>query len=233
MHPIYIVIAVLLLWLYYTKKDISILAAFVVVVLATFMNKRKEGLFNKSGGDSGGDSGDGPNCSDYGFKEPGEFTSKNKDSKLKAAIKNIKTVAGNHWKYDDIVGNTKNEKKKEVLENVKVAMEVAGAKYAEENGENDQEKSNAFIMFCANAYGIVTGKTADEKKEAKKAVEELDLDTVIEGGELVVASYNYLYSSDEVKDLTDEEQKLTGYIVCLFSQYLKVAKALKAANDDE
>lgn len=230
MHPIYIVIAVLLLWLYYTKKDISILAAFVVVVLATFMNKRKEGLFNKGGGDKGGDSGDGPNCSDYGFKEPDEFTSKNKDSKLKAAIDNIKKVAGTHWDYDDIMGNTKNEKKKKVLENVKAAMDSAGARYVEENGENDQEKANAFIMFCANAYGIVTGKTPDEKKNAKKAVEESDLDMVIEGGELVVASYNYVYSSDEVKDLTEEEQKLTGYIVCLFSQYLKIANALKAAE---
>lgn len=230
MHPIYIVIAVLLLWLYYTKKDISILAAFVVVVLATFMNKRKEGLFNKSGGDKGGDSGDGPNCSDYGFKEPDEFTKKNKDSKLKAAIENIKTVAGNHWDYDDIMGTTKNEKKKTVLENVKAAMDSAGAKYVEENGENDKEKANAFIMFCANAYAIVTGKTPDEKKKAKKAVEELDLDTVIAGGESVVASYNYVYSSDEVKDLTEEEQKLTGYIVCLFSQYLKIANALKAAE---
>jgi len=229
MHPIYIVIAVLLLWLYYTKKDISILAAFVVVVLATFTNKRKEGLFNKSGGDEGGDSGDGPNCSDYGFKEPGEFTSKNKDSKLKAAIENIKTVANKYWKYDDIMGKTNNKKNAEILENVKAALDVAGTRYVEENGENDKEKANAFISFCANAYGIVTG-TADEKKKAKKAVEELDLDTVIEGGESIVASYNYVYSSDEVNELKEEEKTLTGYIVCLFSQYLKIAKALKDAE---
>ena len=226
MHPIYIVIAVLLLWLYYTKKDISILAAFVVVILATFTNKRKEGLFNKGGGD-----GDGPNCIEYGFKEP-NIKSDKKDKTFKDAIENIKTVANKYWKYDDIMGKTNNKKNAEVLENVKAALDVAGTRYVEENGENDQEKSNAFISFCANAYGIVTG-TADEKKNAKKAVEELDLDTVIEGGESIVASYNYVYSSDEVKELKEEEKKLTGYIVCLFSQYLKVAKALKAANDDE
>lgn len=227
MHPIYIVIAVLLLWLYYTKKDISILAAFIVVVLATFMNKRKEGLFNK-----GGDSGDGPKCSEYGFKEP-EFTSKNKDSKFKAAIENIKTVASKYWKYDDIMGKTKNEKNAEILKNVKNAMDVAGLRYTEENGENDKDATNEFISFCANAYATVTGKSADEKKNAKSALKEIDMDKVIEGGEAIVKAYNYVYSSDEVKDLTEEEQKLMGYIICLFSQYLKIAKALKAANDDE
>jgi len=229
MHPIYIVISVLLLWLYYTKKDISILAAFVVVILATFTNKRKEGLFNKGGGGGGGGGGgDGPKCSDYGFKEP-NIKSDKKDKTFKDAIENIKTVANKYWKYDDIMGKTNNKKNAEILENVKAAMDVAGTRYVEENGENDKEKSNAFISFCANAYGIVTG-TADEKKNAKKAVEELDLDTVIEGGESIVASYNYVYSSDEVKELKEDEKKLTGYIVCLFSQYLKIAKALKDAE---
>ena len=41
------------------------------------------------------------------------------------------------------------------------------------------------------------------------------------------------FEYDEVNNLTKSEKKLTGYIVCLFSQYLKIAKALKAAKEEE
>ena len=239
MHPIYIVIAVLLLWLYYTKKDASILAAFIVVVLATFMNKRKEGLFNKSsgdkGGDSGGDSGDGPKCSVYGFKDP-DIKSDDIDKTFKKEITNIKNVANTHWTYDDMFGTTKDKSKTTILTNVKDAVDSAAKRYADENekpGDATRDATNAFIEFCANAYGSVVNKTEEKKKTAKTKVEELDLDMVIEGGEETMKTYYYVYSSDEVNNLTKSEKKLTGYIVCLFSQYLKIAKALKAAKEEE
>ena len=108
---IYAVISALLLYLYYLKRDLSIFAAFMVVVLEMIRTADRQGFLNeglKMGGGGGG--GMDSKCEKLGFSKPTIAKTTLVDD-LEKEMKKIKKVADKHWPYDDWKGNTKNKSK--------------------------------------------------------------------------------------------------------------------------
>ena len=67
---IYAVISVLLLYLYYLKRDLSIFAAFIVVVLEMVRTTNRQGFLNEGFKADKGGGGMNSKCAKIGFSKP-------------------------------------------------------------------------------------------------------------------------------------------------------------------
>lgn len=215
MRAIYLLMALLLLWLYYTRKDITIIAVFIVFVLATFGNKTQEGL-GKAKKSS---------CEGLGFKAPKIDKSKI-DESLESEVKKIKTVAEKHWKYDDILGSTKDEAKKKDLKTFQDVMQTGGEFTKEEN-----ELGGTFLMSCLEIYSNITDK--DESKRKTPDIDKIDFDKVSKGGDLYIKLFEKLDDSDDVKELKEGPKKIYEYYKCLCNHWVSLMKELKSAKEAE
>jgi hypothetical protein len=214
MRGIYLVMAILLLWLYYTRKDITIIAVFIVFVLATFGNKMQEGVTNNS------------SCNKLGFKAP-KIDKKKLEESLESEVKKIKAVAEKHWKYDDMIGNTKDEGKKKDLEKLQEAMKAGGGEFSKE--ENDI--GGTFLMSCLEIYVNITDK--DESKRKTPDLDKIDFDKVSKGGDLYIKLFEKLDDSDEIKELKEGPKKIYNYYNCLCKHWVSLMKEVKTAKDAE
>ena len=109
---VYIILLGLLLYLYYKKRDIMIIFAFMVVLGSTFIfGEIREGAKSGKGKGGGG-------CAKMGFTAP-KISKGDLSGSLENALKNIEKVANKHWPFDDMMGNKpKNDKAKETYEGV-------------------------------------------------------------------------------------------------------------------
>ena len=216
MRAIYLVIALLLLWLYYTRKDITIIAVFIVFVLATFGNKTQEGLGNAKKS----------SCEKLGFKEP-KIDKTKIDESLESEVKKIKTVADKHWKYDDILGTTKDEGKKKDLKKLQEAMQAGGGEFSKE----ENELGGTFLMSCLEIYGNITDK--DESKRKTPDLDKIDFDKVSKGGDLYIKLFEKLDDSDDIKKLKEGPKEIYEYYKCLCKHWVSLMKELKTAKEAE
>jgi len=214
MRGIYLVMAILLLWLYYTRKDITIIAVFIVFVLATFGNKMQEGVTNNS------------SCKSLGFKAP-KIDKTKIDESLESEVKKIKVVADKHWKYDDVLGTTTDEGKKKDLKKLQDAMQAGGGEFSKE--ENDI--GGTFLMSCLEIYGNITDK--DESKRKTPDLDKIDFDKVSKGGDLYIKLFEKLDDSDEIKELKEGPKKIYDYYNCLCKHWVSLMKEVKTAKDAE
>lgn len=216
MRAIYLVIALLLLWLYYTRKDITIIAVFIVFVLATFGNKSQEGL---------GKATKSP-CGKLGFKEP-KIDKTKIDESLEGEVKKIKIVADKHWKYDDVMGTTKDETKKKDLKKFQDAMQSGGGEFSKE----ENEIGGTFLMSCLEIYGNITDK--DESKRKTPDLDKIDFDKVSKGGDLYIKLFEKLDDSDDIKKLKEGPKEIYEYYKCLCKHWVSLMKELKSAKEAE
>jgi hypothetical protein len=221
MRGIYLVMAILLLWLYYTRKEITIIAVFIVFVLATFGNKMQEGVTNKEDSETNMTS-----CNELGFKAP-KIDKKKLEESLESEVKKIKAVADKHWKYDDVLGTTKDEGKKKDLKKLQDAMQAGGGEFSKE--ENDI--GGTFLMSCLEIYGNITDK--DESKRKTPDLDKIDFDKVSKGGDLYIKLFEKLDDSDEIKELKEDPKKIYNYYKCLCKHWVSLMKEVKTAKDAE
>lgn len=217
MRAIYLLMALLLLWLYYTRKDITIIAVFIVFVLATFGNKSQEGLQGKAKKSP---------CGKLGFKAP-KIDKTKIDESLESEVKKIKTVADKHWKYDDILGNTKDEDKKKDLKKFQDAMQSGGGEFTKE----ENELGGTFLMSCLEIYSNITEK--DESKRKTPDLDKIDFDKVSKGGDIYIKLFEKLDDSDEIKELKEGPKKIYEYYNCLCKHWVSLMKELKSAKEAE
>lgn len=216
MRAIYLLMALLLLWLYYTRKDITIIAVFIVFVLATFGNKTQEGLGNAKKS----------SCEKLGFKEP-KIDKTKIDESLESEVKKIKTVADKHWKYDDVLGTTKDEGKKKDLKKLQEAMQAGGGEFSKE----ENEIGGTFLMSCLEIYGNITDK--DESKRKTPDLDKIDFDKVSKGGDLYIKLFEKLDDSDDIKKLKEGPKEIYEYYKCLCKHWVSLMKELKSAKEAE
>ena len=222
----------MLLFLYYKKRDIMIIIAFIVLLGSTFIfGGIREGA--KSGKGSGKGSGGG-GCTKIGFTEP-KIDKKDIKGSLEKAFKNIEKVANKHWVYDDMIGNKpKNDKSREIHEGVVKSEYFESESKKIENDKAKQENSFAFILGCAGLYMAFIGEKASEE-EQKKIMKELTPDKIsnaIKGGEVYLDLLNKNHKTLEGSDV----KKLSSYLTCLCKQWLQILKQYKKAKgsgDDE
>ena len=225
---VYIILLALLLFLYYKKRDIMIIFAFMVVLGSTFIfGGIREGAKSGKGKGGGG-------CAKMGFTEP-KIDKKDINGSLENALKNIEKVANKHWPFDDMMGSKpKNDKAKETYEGVIKSEYFEGESTKLEKDKEQQEKSFAFILGCAGLYMAFIGEKASEE-EQKKIIKELTSDkisNVIKGGEIYL---NMLTKNHEKLEGSDVK-KLSRYLTCLCKQWLQILKQYqkaKGSGDDE
>jgi hypothetical protein len=165
-------------------------------------------------------------CNKLGFKAP-KIDKKKLEESLESEVKKIKAVADKHWKYDDMIGNTKDEGKKKDLEKLQEAMKVGGGEFSKE--ENDI--GGTFLMTCLEIYGNITDK--DESKRKTPDLDKIDFDKVSKGGDLYIKLFEKLDDSDEIKELKEGPKKIYDYYNCLCKHWVSLMKEVKTAKDAE
>lgn len=244
---IYIILSGLLLYLYFVKGDITIIAAFVVVVVGTLIikdgdtiegikgNGNGKGKGKRSGTGTGAGKG---NCSKTGFTAP---NIKNNDIKgsLDNALKNIQTVADEHWPFEDINGqNSKNDKAKSAFEEINnnVFMKTEIKKINDD--KDSQEACFSFALGSAMVYEAFITKP-DEKKQ-KGFLKDFDdkfLTKALKGGDLYLTllknNKEHLKKEYKAADTAFDKniENLLDYMICLCKQWISIWKAVQKAKE--
>jgi hypothetical protein len=234
---IYIILSAVLLYLYYRTRDLTIFAAFVVLVFATLVfGDAREGLKGK--GKSGG--GGGGECKSLGFTVP-KIDKNDKKGSLDKITKNIKKVADKYWEFKDMMGSKpKNDTAKESW---KFIQDSETLKSEGEKLNKDKVKSEAVMSFIgssAGIYEVFVSKPSEEKQDDMiDKLKKNDISKAVKGGEIYLELLNNGKKSDEMKDADKDTKKLLNYLVCLCKQWIAVWKNLQKAvgegdkGDDE
>jgi hypothetical protein len=233
---IYIILSAILLYLYYRRRDLSILIGFIVLVSSTliFGKDVREGAKNKSGSGSGSGSGS-DECKKMGFKQP-EIDKKDIKGSLEKVTKNIEKVAETYWGFEkgDIEGkSTKDEKLEKSWSAIKNIPYIKSLI----DGQKREDTETILVMFIP-AYElyekfIIRKLTAEEKDTFLKDKIMTKLDETVKGIDSTMEIVEKIENSDETKDLDKDAKKLLKYISCLVKQWASIFKALKAAGSGE
>jgi len=222
---VYIILLGLLLFLYYKKRDVMIIFAFIVLLGSTFIfgGGIREGA--KSGKGKGGGGG---GCSKIGFTAP-KIDKKDVKGTLEKALKNIEKVANKHWPFDDVAGNKpKNDKSKETFDGVVQSEYFQGESKKIENDKAKQENSFMFVLGCAGIYMAFIGEKASEEEQQKimKDLTPKKISNAIKGGEIYLDILNKNHKTLEGSDV----KKLSSYLTCLCKQWIQILKQYKKAK---
>jgi hypothetical protein len=229
---IYIILSAILLYLYYRRRDLSILIGFIVLVSSTliFGKDVREGAKNKSGSGSGSDE-----CKKMGFKQP-EIDKKDIKGSLEKVTKNIEKVAETYWGFEkgDIEGkSTKDEKLEKSWSAIKNIPYIKSLI----DGKKREDAETLLVMFFP-AYDlyekfVIRKLTAEEKDTFLKDNIMTKLDKAVKGSDSAMEIVEKIKNSDEMKDMDKDAKKLMKYIGCLAKQWDSIFKALKAAGSGE
>jgi hypothetical protein len=246
---IYAVISVLLLYLYYIKRDLSIFAAFIVVVLEMIRTTTRQGGFilegfkMGGGGDGdGGSDGDGidSKCKKLGFSKP-SISEKSLVSDLEKEMKKIKTVADKHWPYDDWKGTTTDKEKQEYFVPITKAMqEVAKENTKDAEDQKDQNTQMQDIMVMLYDMASSDSKKAKDMKDVwdsefkdmtstKKKELSKTLKDFIKMIDKQVKMFTDASKTDIMKEASKEPKQVLEYLICLFTQWKLIFTAVNAA----
>jgi hypothetical protein len=250
---IYAVISVLLLYLYYIKRDLSIFAAFIVVVLemvrtttrqgGVILEKRWNEGFKMGGDGDGGGDGIDSKCKKLGFSKP-SISEKSLVADLEKEMKKIKKVADKHWPYDDWMGTTTDKEKQEYFVPITKAMQEV----AKENTKDaeDQKKENELttrmqdIMVMLYDMASSDSKKATDMKDAwdsefkdmtstKKKELSKTLKDFIKMIDKQVKMFTDASKTDIMKEASKEPKQVLEYLICLFTQWKLIFTAVNAA----
>lgn len=226
---IYIILSAILLYLYYRNRDITVFAAFVVVVGGTLIFR---GATTVSEGLTGDGSGKvDKECSKLGFKPP-KIQKKNMKGNLITALKNIQTVADKHWPFNDLMGGKpKNDNAKDIFKN---ATDNEYIKKEQKKLSNDKETSDLAMKFLGGSvqmYDALLLEPSQEKEDKLwKEINSETINKIIKGGEmystLLKKNHDNLKKDDADKDVI----ALSQYFICLSKQWLIIWKQVKLAK---
>jgi len=238
---IYAVISVLLLYLYYIKRDLSIFAAFIVVVLEMIRTTTRQGGFILEGFKMGGD-GDGidSKCKKLGFSKP-SISEKSLVSDLEKEMKKIKTVADKHWPYDDWKGTTTDKEKQQYFVPITKAMqEVAKENTKDAEDQKDQNTRMQDIMVMLYDMASSDSKKAKDMKDVwdsefkdmtstKKKELSKTLKDFIKMIDKQVKMFTDASKTDIMKEASKESKQVLEYLICLFTQWKIIFTAVNSA----
>jgi len=257
---IYAVISALLLYLYYLKRDLSIFAAFIVVVLEMIRTTNSDGFLNeglKMGGGGGGGGGGSGNCAKLGFSKP-TIAEKTLVADLEKEMKKIKKVADEHWPYDDWKGSSKDESKSEYFTPIMQAIQEVNKDERQDAG--DQKKENELTTQMQNVMVNLYDMASSDSKKAKDMKDSLKGELTVKGMTLdkkkslvkmfngyikiidkQIKAFTDASKTDIMKEASKESKKLLDYLICLFTHWNLIFKAMndiigkgvKVGDDDE
>lgn len=251
---IYAVISALLLYLYYLKRDLSIFAAFIVVVLEMVRTTNRDGILNeglKMGGGGGIDS----KCKKLGFSKP-IIAEKTLVDDLEKEMKKIKKAADKHWPYDDWQGNTKDDSKREYFKPIMKAIQEVSKDESQDAG--DQKKENEITTQMQNIMVMLYDMASSDSKKAKdmkdlfkaefkdmKSPQKKELvkkfNDYIKITDKQIKAFTAASKTDIMKEASKESKNVLDYLICLFTHWSLIFKAIneiigkgsKGGDDDE
>jgi hypothetical protein len=194
---IYIILSAILLYLYYRRRDITIFAAFMVVVGSTLIfGDTREGL--NVGSIGGGGGGGDKECVKLGLK-PIKLDKNDLPGGLEKVYKIIKSVVEKHFPYDDEFQKFMSELNKEVP-NIK---------------KDDLTLMGMFIQNSVNFY--FQGK--------RDIIDNPDLDKIISGGKVLLKFLEKLSKSSEldsnIKKIAKNSICLCKYCINIYKEVQK------------
>ena len=237
---IYIILSVILLYLYYKKRDIAVFAAFIVVVGATliFGDRTAEGF----GG--GGDKVDSE-CAKLGFTAP-KIVKDDLEGSLDKAMKNIKKVADKYVNFD---GN-QTAPKKEYNEAIKFITSSEIVKAELDKMNNNKENSEYVMNFGFKTVGLIQSyilkPSVEDQANFIKVFDKFNtkndkgvspLTMVLKGGSIALDILNKIKKSDEMKEADKEVKTILEVSICSVKQFnslwKNIQKAHPSGGDDE
>lgn len=245
---IYIILSTILLYLYYRKRDLSILMVFIVLVSSTliFGKDVREGAKSGSGGDK--------ECGKMGFKPP-KIDKSDINGSLEKVMKNAKPVLDKYVSYD-VKDPQLTELKKEYKEAIEfiskldiLKSEMTRIGETKEDGQYISEYISKFGLQCYFLvyFYILTDSEKDRTNFVDKDLEKLNkkndkgvvpLTMILKGGNLGLEILTKIKKSDEMKDADKKVKELINTAYCSIKQCLLIWKAIEKAkggggNDDK
>ena len=241
---IYIILSTILLYLYYRKRDLSILMAFIVLVSSTliFGKDVREGAKSGSGGDK--------ECGKMGFKPP-KIDKSDINGSLEKVMKNIKPVVDKYISYD-VKDPKSTELKKEYKEAIEFISKLDIVKSEMKKVNESKENGEYMMNFGFGSYSLVysyilTDSEKDRTNFVDKDLEKLNkkndkgvvpFTMILKGGNLGLEILTKIKKSDEMKDADKKSKELINTAYCSIKQCLLIWKAIEKAkggggNDDK
>lgn len=229
---IYIILLALLLYLYYKRRDLTIILVFIVLLGSTliFSNGIREGA---KGGRGGGD------CSKLGFTSP-KINKKDIKGSLEKIFNNFKKVTEKYVIYEE-----KNiQPKDDYKEAIEAIAKMNIIKTEMEKVNKTKENGDYMMAIVFGTYGLILPyimkPSEDEQKKFinetlekfnKKNDKNVDVFTmIIKGADLILDVLNNIKKSDEMKDASKEAKSLISASICACKQVLSVWKQLQKSS---
>jgi len=211
---IYVVISVILLYLYYLKKDIAIFGAFVVVIFEIF---RLKGTGNSyEGFNTGGD------CTKYGFSKPKITNGKTLLAELLKIKKNVNKYikpTGESEKAANLIYKLYESEKKRLIEEdseYNIMFESALSFYRNSlmvyNRKTDKNDLNNWFK------SVTSGTNAGPKEVAK----------TLKDGQIMLTLINKLGSNKKIKNGNAKTKEIFELYKCLCLHWISIWKNINA-----
>lgn len=246
---IYIILSAILLYLYYLRRDLTVFAAFAVVVAGTLIIGKDfdsiEGLESRRGGRGsgrGGGGGGGGGCANMGFTAPKIKKDDDGDlgESLENEIKKIKEIADKYWPYDEKGESSKKDEQESIKEYYGVF-----AKIVQENKFSKDEDTtlNIFMEACKSMYEQVNSSDTKKRQQIKLKASDLPkgyLKEIVSVANKLHEILNKIRKSDELKDAG--AKKLARYLSCLCKHWITIftdvdnlatGKALNSSKNED
>ena len=238
---IYIILSAILLYLYYRRQDITVFAAFIVVVATTLIFRDQgsdaEGFGVGGGGGGGGDK----QCAKFGFTAPKIVKNDIKGS-LEKVMKNVKTVASKYMKNleEDMTLKDKYNEAVKTIGGFEIIQ--SETEKLNKNKENQEYVMNfgfgtmlglcgPYIMQPSEKAQDATVKTLStfNKKDDQGKV---PIIMVIKGGQIVLDILNKIKKSDEMKEADKDAKELISVGICAVKHFILIWKNIQKATAD-
>ena len=234
---IYIILSAILLYLYYRRRDITIFAAFIVVVGSTLIFRDTREGFGLGGG-GGGDK----ECAKMGFTAP-KIDKKDIKGSLEKVMKNVKTVASKYMKNLE-EGMTLKEPYNKALETIG-GFEIVSSEL-KKLGNNEKNKDYAISNFGMLTFNrlimpFIFMKPSEKQDEAVKMVStfnkkddqgKVPIVLILKGGPIILEILNKIKKSDEMKEADKEAKELLSVAVCAVKHFISLWKNIQKATAD-
>ena len=203
---IYIILSAIRLYLYYRSHDLSVFAAFAVLVGVTLMSPTA--LSN----DIEGFTLD-KECDKLGFTGP-KLVKGDLAGSLEKEVKKIKKVADKYWPYDDKMESKDEAEQKSMKEFYGVFMKEA------KKQEDDSKKGEDFITVCREIYN-------SKERMVESNIKSGLFKPYISGGNIVLKILTNVGKSKEIKDAG--AKKIVNYLTCLCKHWIDILQKTEEA----
>ena len=224
---VYIILSAILLYLYYKRGDITIFAAFVVVVAGALFAGAREGM-NLGGGDKGD-----KECAKMGFTAP-KINKNDIKGGITKAMKNIQKVAVKYWHFEDYGGDKPiKDKATEHYSAVTDNINFKTERRKLENSKEELEKSRIFLGNSLELYELI--KNNEKIDESITKISD-NLANGIKGGNIYLSllKKNHIFLAKEYKaggvEFDKDVKNLSQYLICLCTQWLSIWKQIQKAK---